>query len=593
MFKAFNISECVNGRYDMARTRRISIVAAVSALILIVPSIEAAGGRGGGGFHGGGGGGFRGGFGGGGFGGFRGGGMEGYHPSFAARPETNFGGFNRGFEGARVSAFNQPGAFNRGFEGNRFGGINQAGAINRGFEGNRFGGINQAGTFNRGIEVNRNQFNNVNIQRNNFNQNVFAQNRFVQNQSFNRFNNYNFNGWSSGWRNPYWGYHSNWVHGYWNGGYGWGGGLYNPGWFGGGYYPGWGMGLGSGFYGPGLGWGALGLASWMYGPSLYSWGYSPYYNPFYVVQQQPVIVQQPVVLNQPAQTQGYDYSRPINATGAAVDQTNEEQAVALFDQARDAFKNQKYDTALRLTDSALAITPEDTEMRQFRALVLYAQGKYDQAAADLYAILAVGPGWDWTTLIGLYPGVEVYTEQLRTLEGYCRSKPNSAAARFVLAYHYLVEGHDSAAIGQFEQVSRLLPNDSLSKKLAHAFTKKVEIAKNPASDTPPAPPEPPKSTIKPDLLVGTWTGSPNADTTITLRLEANNQFAWKVKDKSGVREFQGEYTIGSDLLTLAQTKSQSPPMVGSVGLKDDQTLDFKIVGGGPDDPGIVFHKQKG
>ncbi len=557
----------------MTRSSLHGIVAAVSALILIAPSVEAAGGRGGGGgFHGGGGGGFRGGG-----GGFRGGGMEGYHGGFAARPATSFGGMNRGFEGPRVSAFNQPGAFNRGFEGNRVGGFNQPGAINRGFEGNR------------------NQFGGNNFQRNNFNQNGFGQNgfgqnRFVQNQSFNRFNNYNFNGWSSGWRNPYWGYHSNWVHGYWNGGYGWGGGLYNRGWFGGGYYPGWG--LGSGFYGPGLGWGGLGLASWLYGPSLYSWGYSPYYNPFYMVQQQPVIVQQPVVVNQPVQAQGYDYSQPINATAAPVDQTAEEQAVALFEQAREAFKNQKYDTALSLTDSATALAPNDSEMRQFRALVLYAQGKYDQAAADLYAILAVGPGWDWTTLIGLYPGVEVYTEQLRTLEAYCRSKPSSAPARFVLAYHYLVEGHDSAAIGQFEQVSRLLPNDSLSKKLAHAFTKKAELAKNPASDTPPAPPEPPKSTIKPDLLIGTWTGSPNADTTITLRLESNNQFAWKVEDKTGVREFQGEYTLGSDLLTLAQTKSQSPPMVGSVGLKDNQTLDFKIVGGGPDDPGIVFHKQK-
>ena len=35
-------------------------------------------------------------------------------------------------------------------------------------------------------------------------------------------------------------------------------------------------------------------------------------------------------------------------------------------------------------------------------LVLFAQGKYEQAAAPLYSVLSVGPGWDWTTLIGNY-----------------------------------------------------------------------------------------------------------------------------------------------------------------------------------------------
>jgi hypothetical protein len=51
----------------------------------------------------------------------------------------------------------------------------------------------------------------------------------------------------------------------------------------------------------------------------------------------------------------------------------------------------------------------------------------------MYTVLSNGPGWDWTTLVGLYPGVEVYTQQLRTLESYCTTRPQKADARFLLA----------------------------------------------------------------------------------------------------------------------------------------------------------------
>ena len=38
---------------------------------------------------------------------------------------------------------------------------------------------------------------------------------------------------------------------------------------------------------------------------------------------------------------------------------------------------------------------------------------YKEAAATLYAVLSVGPGWDWTTMIDLYPSEQVYESQLR------------------------------------------------------------------------------------------------------------------------------------------------------------------------------------
>ena len=69
-------------------------------------------------------------------------------------------------------------------------------------------------------------------------------------------------------------------------------------------------------------------------------------------------------------------------------------------------------------DQAIALVPNDTVLHEFRGLTLFALGRYKEAAAAEYAVLSAGPGWDWTTLSGLYPNVDVYTEQLRALEQY-------------------------------------------------------------------------------------------------------------------------------------------------------------------------------
>ena len=88
-------------------------------------------------------------------------------------------------------------------------------------------------------------------------------------------------------------------------------------------------------------------------------------------------------------------------------------AVAQFDAAREAFQAGDYAGALQQTDAALKVLPNDATLHEFRAVVLFAVGQYDQAAGPLYAVLSVGPGWDWTTMIGLYPSADVYTRQLR------------------------------------------------------------------------------------------------------------------------------------------------------------------------------------
>src|SRR5262249_3669245 len=107
----------------------------------------------------------------------------------------------------------------------------------------------------------------------------------------------------------------------------------------------------------------------------------------------------------------------------------------------------------------------DAVLHEFRALCLFAQAKYNEAASALYAVLAAGPPWDWQTLQSLYPSVDTYTQQLRALEQYVQQNPNSPQGHFVLAYQYMCLGDAAAASEQFQAVTNLQPKDQLSAAL--------------------------------------------------------------------------------------------------------------------------------
>ena len=182
-------------------------------------------------------------------------------------------------------------------------------------------------------------------------------------------------------------------------------------------------------------------------------------------------------------------------------------------------------------------------------------------------------------MVGLYPSVDVYTAQLRSLEEYARENPRSAAAHFVLAYQYMVQGHHDVAAGQFERVVELQPNDTLSAKFAQMFAKKDRAAApgSTPSNTPPA---------RTYDLSGTWTASPTKDVSIKLTVEKDGPFTWKVVDKGKPRELKGKSTYGNDLLTLDGDQGQ--PLVGKVTWQDENHFTFQVAGGGTLDPGLSF-----
>jgi tetratricopeptide (TPR) repeat protein len=332
------------------------------------------------------------------------------------------------------------------------------------------------------------------------------------------------------------------------------------------------------------------VTAWALGSSLYNWGYASYANPYYYEESmaQPIVIEQTVAGGEPqtvtVPAYSYDYSQPIDTQSDPPPSEVADPAISKFDAARAAFGTGDYAGALKLTDEALKTLPNDATLHEFRGLVLFAVGKYDLASGPLYAVLSVGPGWDWPTMAGLYPSIDVYTGQLRKLEGFVSANPKSTSGRFVLAYHYLTQGHTDAAVEQLKQVVALAPQDKLSAQLVKQFSPPAAAPETPAESTAPAPEAAP---AKEGNLAGKWSARPAGDTTIDLQVDDDGSFTWKVATKGKPRQLSGKWSFANSLLTLAQDR-EGGALVGRVTWENDNKWTFRAVGTGSEDQGLVF-----
>jgi hypothetical protein len=201
----------------------------------------------------------------------------------------------------------------------------------------------------------------------------------------------------------------------------------------------------------------------------------------------------------------------------------------------------------------------------------------------------VGPGWDWETFISLYPDVSVYTEQLRQLEGYCRTNPSSAPARFVLSYLYQTQGSTTAAVQTLKRVVALEPKDTISVQLLKRLDPSYSAPHTDVAPPPsPAGAAPTSVPVKEGRFEGAWNAQPDKDTAINLSFPDSGRFVWKVDQKGKSHAIQGRMTSGNGLLTLAQ--DHGPPMVGNVSWSDESHFHFKVPGAPADEPGLTFSK---
>lgn len=394
--------------------------------------------------------------------------------------------------------------------------------------------------------------NNVNIGGNNVN--VRVNNNFRRNNNFACRPNY----WGA---RPWWGaanYHS-WHHGHW--GYGWNNGYYNRHWW---FHD-------DHDFAEGFMWG---IGVWSLGNLIYDMGYQSYKNPYPA----------PVVQNTYV-----TYAQPISVAAAANPPGDETVAAAAEDKSdtalersRAAFAAGDYLTASTAADEAIAATPGDISLHEYRALVFFALGKYGDAAGVLNPVLASGPGWSWETMSGFYGSPDAYTDQLAKLEAYTASSPDAADAHFLLGYHYLVCGHMANANEQFRLASELQPADTISRQLAALTGDSVPDAGT-AGEEPPARPDP----VPVEKLVGSWTADSTAGR-ITFTMDKEGEFSWSCSGAENTSVMKGTYGLSDKgLLVLSTDDTQ---MVSAVSMEDDSRMKFILVGAPDGDPGLDFTK---
>jgi hypothetical protein len=316
-----------------------------------------------------------------------------------------------------------------------------------------------------------------------------------------------------------------------------------------------------------------GLAAWGLGNLIYRTGYQFYTNPYCV---------RPLVIG----TTTIDYSRPITVQVSAYERAfaNDEAKAALlrtkalqyFEAARRAFYLQDLQTAYENINLGIALLPDDASMHEFRALVLFAGDRYREAAEAIHAVLAVAPGWDWTTLSGLYRDIDTYTRQLQGLAAYVRENPREADARFLLAYHDITLGHVEEAAAQLRTVKSLDPDDRLAADLLDLIAPHEHEAR-PADDRPP--------TV--DQLQGEWEAR-RPQGKIELDIE-DDQFAWDYDLDDNDTEFKGKFVLAQDVLVLATPDGSQ--MVGRVNLLNQDMFTFRLIGVDDDEPGLVFERD--
>ena len=235
-------------------------------------------------------------------------------------------------------------------------------------------------------------------------------------------------------------------------------------------------------------------------------------------------------------------------------------------------------------DEALGHTPGDVTLHEYRALVLFALGKYADAAGVLNPVLASGPGWGWETMVDFYNSSTTYSDQLRKLEAYVKAKPAGAEGHVLLGYHYLVPDYMEQAYEQFDKTAKLQPADSIARQLRDLT--KSSLPDNGDTDTAP-PVKPP--TVASEKLVGTWVSDRGKDGKVTFTMVADGNYTWSYMNEGKSTELKGTYGLNDKgLLVLSSDDSQ---MISEVTMPSDKQMQFVLIGAPDGDPGLAFVKN--
>ena len=285
-----------------------------------------------------------------------------------------------------------------------------------------------------------------------------------------------------------------------------------------------------------------------------------------------------------ARQPAYNYSQPISTTAAPPEQAVAGQANTAFDQARDAFKAGDYAKALQLDQQALAQTPNDTEPARVPRSGVLCSG---QVRPGRRAALRGALGRTRLGLDDLERDVSRRRDLHRpapSLEASVRANPESAHARFVLAYQYLGQGHVENAVAQLKEVVKLQPARH-ALGAAHRHTTSPPAAAQP----PPAEPATNGAPAFEGKLAGNWVATPVKDAKISLVIKDDGKFNWDASAPGKPpTAIAGASTFADGVLTLAAREARTARWPERWPGRMPTISPSELVGAPPGDPGLKF-----
>jgi tetratricopeptide (TPR) repeat protein len=162
-------------------------------------------------------------------------------------------------------------------------------------------------------------------------------------------------------------------------------------------------------------------------------------------------------------------------------------------QGEQAFQAGQYQNAIRDWQHSLVDGPHGGVLLMM-SQALFAVGQYEASANTVQMAMQMLPENEWGNVVKnytqLYPNIQNYTDQLKSLEQARDAKPDDPALRFLLGYHFGYLGYPKQATRELDKALDLQPQDLGSQKLRDLFAVQASL---PARAHPAAPDQAPGS----------------------------------------------------------------------------------------------------
>ncbi len=137
-----------------------------------------------------------------------------------------------------------------------------------------------------------------------------------------------------------------------------------------------------------------------------------------------------------------------------------------------AFREGRYEEAVRLANHALIETPRDGKLMLVLSHSFFATGDYRAAAGAIHRAASLLDKQDWGYVVknfrDYYRGRQ-YVARMERLNSFIKTNPKAAYARFLRGYHYGFLGHHEFARQELAKTLDLEDRDQLAAELLTAF----------------------------------------------------------------------------------------------------------------------------